>query len=156
MLHRPMRVYADTSVYGGTFDPEFARATGLFFDQLRKGRFSLVTSRVVAEEIGDAPQRVREYFAAHLPLAEVADVTEEALFLADAYISSGAVPPKSVGDAMHVAIATLSGCRLLSWNFRHIVHYRRVALFNLVNVRNGCGEVQISSPREVIEYEEGL
>lgn len=32
MAKRPIKVYADTSVYGGVFDEEFAEASQAFFD----------------------------------------------------------------------------------------------------------------------------
>ena len=39
---QPIRVYADTSVYGGVFDDEFAKASRAFFDRVNEGRFQLV------------------------------------------------------------------------------------------------------------------
>lgn len=43
----PIRVYADTSVFGGVFDSEFQSASRTFFDQVRGGRFQHVTSALV-------------------------------------------------------------------------------------------------------------
>jgi len=36
MAMRKLRVYADTSVFGGVFDDEFAEASRAFFDQVVK------------------------------------------------------------------------------------------------------------------------
>lgn len=44
-----IRVYADTSVFGGAFDEEFQAASRTFFDQVRNGRFKLVTSALVQD-----------------------------------------------------------------------------------------------------------
>jgi hypothetical protein len=52
-----IRVYADTSVFGGPFDEEFQTASSTFFDQVRNGRFQLVTSALVQEEVEPAPHR---------------------------------------------------------------------------------------------------
>jgi hypothetical protein len=41
---KAIRIYADTSVFGGVFDPEFAAASSLFLDQVKKNRFHLVIS----------------------------------------------------------------------------------------------------------------
>jgi len=41
----------------------------------------------------------------------------------------------------------------VSWNFRHIVHFEKIPLYNAVNVLNGWGHIGIYSPLEVIEYE---
>jgi len=71
------------------------------------------------------------------------------------YVSSGVVTEKSLGDALHVAIATVSGCDLIvSWNFRHIVHFDKIPKYNAVNVLNGYGHIGIYSPSEVIHYDD--
>ena len=74
-----LRVYADTSVFGGAFDEEFEEASQAFFDQVRRGRFDLVASAVVQEEIESAPEVVQELFDEMLELAEIVDVSEAAL-----------------------------------------------------------------------------
>ena len=53
-----IRVYADTSVFGGAFDEEFQTASRAFFDQVRSGRFKLITSALVQEEVEPAPSQV--------------------------------------------------------------------------------------------------
>jgi hypothetical protein len=50
-----MKVYADTSVFGGVFDEEFARDSRQFFDEVLVGKFSLAVSALVEEEIESAP-----------------------------------------------------------------------------------------------------
>jgi len=46
-----VRVYADTSVYGGVFDEEFSGPSRTFFERIREGRFTLVVSALVEEEL---------------------------------------------------------------------------------------------------------
>jgi hypothetical protein len=43
---RALRVYADTSVFGGYFDAEFAAESERFFDLVRVGRVKLLVSEV--------------------------------------------------------------------------------------------------------------
>lgn len=87
--------------------------------------------------------------------AEVLLVTDEALDLADAYLARGVLTPKFYDDATHIALATLAGVDLLvSWNFRHIVHYDKIRAFNAVNLERGYKPVQIYSPREVTHHGE--
>ena len=38
-----------------------------------------------------------------------------------------------------------------SWNFKHIVHYDKIAGYNAVNLLNGYRPVQIFSPKEIVE-----
>ena len=98
---KALRVYADTSVFGGIHDDEFRQASVTFFEQVRLGQFVLVTSAVVQDEMVAAPSSVRRFFAEMLPLAEVTDITAGALELRDAYLQAKIVTPKYADDALH-------------------------------------------------------
>ena len=149
-----MKVYADTSVFGGVFDQEFSGPSRQFFDEIDTTRFILVTSAVVEAELKPAPEKVRMFFAKYAESANIVDVSEEALALRSHYIKSGVVTETSLDDALHVAIATVSGCDLIvSWNFRHIVHFDKIPKYNAVNMLNGYGHIGIYSPLEVIHYD---
>ena len=148
------RVYADTSVFGGVFDSEFATASQAFFDQVGE-RFALVTSALVQAELTTAPDEVRNLFDCTLADAEIAAVSEAALNLQQAYLRAGVVTPKWATDALHVALATVTGCRfIISWNFKHIVHFEKIPLYNAVNTLEGYANIAIYSPREVISYDD--
>lgn len=153
-MKRP-RIYADTSVFGGVFDNEFRAPSEEFFEEIRKGRFSLVTSAVVQAEIDPAPQQVKELFEEMLAIAELIDITEEAISLRDAYLETKIVSANYSDDALHVALATVSECSLIvSWNFRHIVHFEKIPLYNAVSTLHGYKGIAIFSPLEVIHYED--
>ena len=148
-----MKIYADTSVFGGVFDREFSEATKQFFNEVDAGRFVLVTSAVVETEIEPASERIRILFTKYAQSAIIADVSKEALELQRSYIGSGVVSEKSLDDALHVAIATVSECDLIvSWNFKHIVHFDKIPKYNAVNVLKGYSHIGIYSPLEVIQY----
>ena len=51
-----MRICADTSVFGGVFDEEFAEATKKFFSEIDAGRFTIVTSAIVEAERASTPE----------------------------------------------------------------------------------------------------
>ncbi|CAK0775482.1 hypothetical protein CCP4SC76_6040006 [Gammaproteobacteria bacterium] len=70
-----MKVYADTSVFGGVFDEEFARDSRQFFEEILSRRFDLVVSALVEEEIEAAPEFVRTHFMQFAALAEVAEIS---------------------------------------------------------------------------------
>jgi hypothetical protein len=54
---------------------------------------------------------------------------------------------------LHIALATIAVVDLLvSWNFRHIVRYDKIRLFNAVNLEQGYRAIQIHTPREVTNY----
>ena len=53
-------------------------------------------------------------------------------------------------DALHVAVATVAGCRVIvSWNFKHLVNFRRIPLYNGVNLTHGYAPIAIHCPLEV-------
>lgn len=54
-------------------------------------------------------------------------------------------------DAHHIALATVARADLVvSWNFKHIVHWEKMRGFNAVNLREGYPLIEIHSPREVV------
>lgn len=155
METKATRVYADTSVFGGVFDEEFQKPSTRFFEQVRGGRFELVSSAVVQAEIDPAPDKVKGFFDDILEVARIVEVSDAALTLRQAYLDAGILTLGSADDALHVALATVSGCALIvSWNFKHIVHYQKVPLYNAVNALKGYPSLRIHSPQEVIEYED--
>ena len=150
-----MKVYADTSVFGGVFDEEFARDSRRFFEDILAGKFSLVVSALVEEEIESAPELVRVHFMRFASTSELAEITPAVLDLRDAYLSAGIVTPKSTDDATHVALATISQCEIIvSWNFKHIVNFQKIPKYNAINVLHGHCSINIYSPSEVISYDE--
>jgi hypothetical protein len=88
----PWEVYADTSVFGGCFDPPFVDGSLRFFRQVVAGRIHLLLSSVVRDELQLAPERVRNILG-DLPPASIVEVvvTERARALRDAYLAAGVV-----------------------------------------------------------------
>jgi len=151
---RVLRVYADTSVFGGQFDEGFAEASRRLFEAIDEGRFLLVTSGLVEQEIALAPGQVQEFFVEVAAKAELVESSSEAISLRDAYVSLGVVSENYLADALHVALATVTGCDLIvSWNFKHIVNYRKIQQYNAVNALRGYAGIAIYSPLEVVDNE---
>jgi hypothetical protein len=149
-----MRVYADTSVFGGAFDAEFAIPSHAFFEQVRENRFELISSALVVDELAGAPERVRSFFRALAGQIHIEAISTEAVELRDAYLAADIVGPASRDDAQHVALATVLSCwTIISWNFKHIVHARKIPLYNEVNRIQGYAAIAIHTPQEVIDYE---
>lgn len=148
------RVYADTSVFGGVFDEEFDRASKRFFEEVANGKFVLITSEVVREEILAAPEKIQHFFDEMLPNCEIASIEADALMLQEAYLKEDILSEKYATDALHVALATVTKAKMIiSWNFKHIVNYRKIPLYNAVNKLKGYDPIDIYSPLEVIEDE---
>jgi len=151
---RKQRIYVDTSVLGGCFDPEFEMWSNGLIDDFRKGRFRLVLSDVTAAEIEHAPEPVRELHAELVSIAELLPVREEALDVLAAYERHGILSPRFRNDMLHIALATVAEVDVLvSWNFRHVVRLDKIQKFNGVNLELGYKTLAIYSPREVTTHE---
>jgi hypothetical protein len=150
---KQIRVYADTSVFGGCFDAEFEDASRRFFEDVRRGRIQLVLSDTTMLELTEAPERVRRVLADLPPTAiERVVLDGEIEHLRDAYLAHGVVGPAATRDAEHIAAATVADVDLIvSWNFKHIVHYEKISGYQGVNLLEGYNAIRIFSPLEVIE-----
>jgi hypothetical protein len=143
------RIYLDTSVLGGCFDPEFATWSNGLLDDFRAGRFVPVLSDLLAAELEGAPETVRETHAELLDLAaEFVETGDDALDLLAAYQAASVLSPKYSADMLHIALATVADADLLvSWNFKHIVRFDKIRLFNAANLQQGYRTLAIHSPR---------
>ena len=155
MIEKMIPTYVDTSVFGGMFDDEFAEASRQFFDQVRVGVYQLIISTVVRDELESAPPPVKAFFEQTRRHAKIVDVVGEAIRLQRAYLEAGIVGSRWEADALHVAVATVCGCRLIvSWNFKHMVNFQKILLYNGINLDKGYDNIAIHSPREVIVDED--
>jgi hypothetical protein len=150
------RVYVDTSVIGGCRDEEFAPWSNGLMRDFRQGNFKPVTSSLVSLEIAGAVEEIKTIYAGLLSLNyELLEVTDEAISLADVYIERSILTPKYYNDGLHIAIATIGEVDVLvSWNFKHIVHFDKMRMFDAASIELGYKPLQIYSPREVTNYGE--
>src|ERR1035441_5039660 len=132
-------------------DDEFRAESVRFFEEVRSGGFVVVVSDVTLDELSLAPESVRRILA-DLPRSRVEVVTssEESNELKQAYLDAGVVGPASRNDAAHIALATNFGAELVvSWNFKHIVHFEKIAGYEGVNSLRG-----LSEPEDLLRSEE--
>jgi predicted nucleic acid-binding protein len=151
-----LRVYADTSVYGGCFDEEFARESLAFFEAVRKGKFRLIVSPTVLAELQRAPLQVRRVLAELSEQAvEMVEIADEVERLRDAYLEAKVLSLEHLADAEHIASASVAEVDfVVSWNFKHIVQFEKITGYQAVNLLNGYREIRIYSPREVVANED--
>ena len=152
---KKLRIYLDTSVFGGCFDDEFAVESNKLFAEIKSGCFEVVISRTTLDELNKAPEHVQRILA-DLPeeIIEFFDGSDEADQLAVAYLEAGILGKSSKGDAEHIAVASLAEVDfVVSWNFKHIVHYDKIRAYQAVNLLKGYKPILIYSPKEVIEYD---
>ncbi len=150
---RKLRVYADTSVFGGCEDIEFQDASRWLIERFVRGDMTLVFSPVVLEELACAPSPVKQVLT-DIPKtnAERLERSDESDRLAAAYIDHSMLRKRDRADAEHIALATLAGVDVLvSWNFRHIVNFSRIRSCNRINLDHGYGEITVKTPHQLQE-----
>ena len=146
----PLRVYIDTSVFGGYFDDEFAELTQPFFEAIFAGSVIPLISDTLAAELTAAPQPVRDLLQRVLPTCERLTLTTESIQLQQAYLRANVVTPKYADDALHVAQATVAHADVLaSWNFRHLVNPEKARLYNGINVSAGYDLLFVMTPVDI-------
>ena len=146
------RIYVDTSVIGGCHDDEFREQSMQLFKMFRQGEATMLLSGTTLDELAEAPPPVRQATST-VPSEhkELLAVSREAEELADAYIAGEALGGTSRTDALHIALATLGKADVLvSWNFRHMVNWRRIRACNEVNRQNGYPAIDIRTPEEIV------
>ena len=104
----PLRVYADTSVFGGCFEEKFSGPSLRFFEQMQESTFVLVVSDVTLRELAPAPEWVSSLLGT-VPEECVERVvsSDDSMRLQSAYLGAGVVGPACENDAAHIAIATI-------------------------------------------------
>jgi len=81
-------------------------------------------------------------------------VSDDAVDLANKYITEKVVGKTSFDDCVHIALATIHRADILvSWNFKHIVNVYRIRGYNSVNLKSGYQTLEIRSPKDIIGYE---
>ncbi|MFA5879798.1 MAG: type II toxin-antitoxin system VapC family toxin [Candidatus Margulisiibacteriota bacterium] len=151
---KKIKVYLDTSVIGGCFDTEFSIHSNKLINEILENKKIGVISDITIRELSAAPKVVVSFFEKILKHLQILEMTNEIQVLAAQYLKENIVSEKFYEDLLHIAFATVNQIDVLvSWNFKHIVNYQKIILFNAVNLKNGYKELVIYSPREVVENE---
>lgn len=149
------RVYIDTSVIGGYFDDEFKNDTIKLFDKIYSEEFQVYISEITELELLEAPEKVKE-LVTKIPESTLIrlELNKESEELAQKYISENVLGQASQNDAYHIALASVNRLDvLISWNFKHIVNFNKIRLFNSANLKNGYPQIDIRSPKELIDHD---
>ena len=148
---KKLRIYVDTSVIGGCYDPEFKVWSEALIEDFRHRRYVPVLSDVTSAEVAPAPGFVQALHQELVALpAEVVSVTNETVALVESYTARSVLGARFINDMLHIALATVAEVDVLvSWNFKHIVNLKRIHAFNAVNLKRGHLLLEIRTPKEV-------
>jgi hypothetical protein len=147
---KKLRIYIENSGIGGYFDAIFEEDTRKLFEKFRNGDYlAVISTHTYAELDNGAPDNVKSNL--ETIFYEKIDVTETMMNLTQKYMSENIVSEQYRSDALHIAIATISGVDVLvSWNLKHIVNLNKIKNFNSVNLKEGYNLLEIRTPSEVL------
>ncbi len=156
-------IYLDTSLINFLFAddaPEKKAITVDFFDNfIKKEKYNSFISNFVIEEImktTDEKKRNKLLNVLETYPIQLIEIESEAVgLLSTKYIAARVVPPKSVVDALHVAVSTVYQMHfLVSWNYKHLANINREQKVRQVNIANQYfNELRIVTPLELIDYD---
>ena len=154
---KTQKIYLDTSVIShldATDTPDKMEDTLRLWRQIQDGKYNVVLSEVVFDELVECFEPKKSYFAAFLRQInyERVESNSDTVALASKFIDFGILREKSFDDCRHIAAALLSGCDLIvSWNFKHIVNTKTIKGTKVIATMEGFKDVIICSPTMLIE-----
>ena len=155
---RKSKIYLETTLFNFYFDTDrdAHSATVNLFKEIADGKYEAFTSTYVTDELENAPEIKRDKMM-NLIIEygiTVLAPSDEAVKLADIYVSEGIIPKRYRADGLHIAIATVNDLEMvISMNFQHIVKRKTKLATGSINILNGYRAIEILNPMEVVEDE---
>ena len=120
--------------------------------QVRRTEFDLYISQMVVQEASAGDPVAAQERLQVLDETPLLELTEDAATFAEQLIQQGALPPKAVEDALHIAVAALNGMDyLLTWNFKHIANATMRYRIEQLCRQMGYEPPIICTPQELLE-----
>lgn len=154
---KKLKLYLDTSVLNFAIArdvPAEREVTLKLFQEIKEGKHEAFISDLVVLEINRAPIEIANKLKTLIDDLKVVELpTEvEAEALSNQYVEHGIIPQKHREDGLHIAIASINNLDVVvSWNFNHIVKVKTKMEVVGVNHLMGYKEIEIGTPKEVIE-----
>jgi len=155
---KKLKLYLETTLFNYYFDTnrDGHRDTVALFEAIGKGAFDGYTSEYVRLELLNAPEPKQQQMLSLINKynIEVLPTNDDAVKLAERYISFSIIPARFIMDGVHIAIATINklDC-ILSFNFSHINKLKTKYLTEPINISEGYNRIAICTPMEILDYE---
>ena len=133
-------IYIETSIFSFYYDQRQSPAVVAMHEwtrewwRLKKGDYNIVTSTAVLAELdtGSMPHRQDAFEMALTVPAIPIDVEVEEVV--NVYIKHKVMPDDPVGDALHLALASMHKCDyLLTWNCNHLANANKFGHIHRIN-----------------------
>lgn len=154
------KIYLDTSFLShlkADDTPEKMVDTLALWRDIMKGKFDILISNVILEEIDECPEPKQSILLGFLKQVnfELLEETSESIELTEKYIALGVLKQKSRDDLRHISLAVIAECDyIVSWNFRHFVNVNIINKIQAVNKLLGYSEIIIVPPSMLLEGED--
>ena len=147
-----MKLYLDTSIFGGFFEPEFQLWTQKLIGDILDGHYIAVFTDLTLLELENVPEKVRDLADRIIKTnSQFITIDPSCIDLANNYLKEKIITSKFQSDALHIAAATINKVDVVtSWNFKHIVNLNKIRLYNSVNLKYGYSLIEIRTPREIV------
>jgi predicted nucleic acid-binding protein len=146
-------LYLETSVVGAYLDngEPFRRDLTIRWWERELDEYRAVVSPLVLRELERVPEPHRTGYMKLVAPLEQLELTAEAAILAEGYVARGIFHRKYLGDALHVALASVHKIDyLVTWNFGHLANVRRQARVRLFNTAAGFFVPMIVTPEFLV------
>lgn len=146
-------LYLETSVIGAYLDngEPFRRDMTIRWWEHELSEYRAYVSILVRRELECLAEPHRDSYLNLIKDLEQLDLPEEAAILAEGYISRGIFKRKFIGDALHVALASVYKIDyLVTWNFGHVANVRKQARIRLFNTAAGFYVPMIVTPEFLV------
>jgi predicted nucleic acid-binding protein len=146
------RIYTDTSVLKGCYSGNFKEYSLGLLEAFKSGCMQLIRSDLVLLELSSLNKKISRKIS-EVPQSHVIDINSNAaaIELASTYIEYGALTKKYYSDALHIALATLNKADIIaSWNFKNIVNFDKIHIYNAINTQLGYQTIEVMTPRLIL------
>ncbi len=146
-------LYLETSVIGAYLDngDVFRRDLTIRWFEHELKEYDAYTSLLVQRELERLSEPHRSSYLNLIDTFKRLELSDEALMLADGYVSRGIFQRKYMADALHVALAAFNRVDyFVTWNFGHIANVRKQARLRVFNAAAGFHSPSIVTPEFLV------
>jgi predicted nucleic acid-binding protein len=119
--------------------------------ETQRARFTLYISPLVIQEVSSGDPNAVKKRLSQIKNISLLEVNEDVLGLASSLLKNKAVPEKSTGDALHLAIAAFHNTDyLLTWNYKHLANAEKRELIVQTIQAIGYNSPIICTPDELM------
>jgi len=146
------KIFLDTSVISYLFKPDLPEReaeTKALWEYLIAGKYDIVLSNNVIDEVSDCPQPKLQKMIDHLAKIEytVFRVNNEVDEIASEIIRLGILKEKNRIDCNHIACAIITKCDyLVSWNFDDLANVKTNKGVRAISLLLNKHTIEITSP----------